>query len=73
MARGKETSGEGWSVAGVGNYQVDGAPLQEMIWGAGAAEQCYDNKRLLMGGRSEEEKSRNVQKGLRQVEREGPE
>ena len=40
---------------GVGDVQVDEVPLQEMRWGAGVTEGCYDNKRILMGGVSMEE------------------
>ena len=50
-ARGAETSGGGWRVAGVGNVQVEGVPRWERRWGAGVTERCYDEKRILMGGR----------------------
>ena len=40
----------GWRVTGVGDVQVDSAPRQERIWGAGATKRCYDDKQMLMGG-----------------------
>ena len=45
-----------WKVAGVGNFQVDGAPLLERRWGVGETERCVDDERVLMGagGRMEE-------------------
>ena len=49
--RGAEMSGGVWRVAGVGNVQVDGVPLQERRWVAGATERFYDYDRLIMGGR----------------------
>ena len=47
----RRLAGGGWRVAGVGDIQVDGVLHQERRWGAGAMERCYDDKRLLMGGR----------------------
>ena len=48
--RSAETSVRGWRVTGVGDVQVDSAPRQERIWGAGATKRCYDDKQMLMGG-----------------------
>ena len=42
-------------MAGVGNVQLEGALHPEMRWGAGATERCYNDKRLLIRGRSDEE------------------
>ena len=38
-----EMSGGRLGVVGVGNVQVDGAPLRERRWGAGVTERCCDN------------------------------
>ena len=38
-------------MAGVGEVQVDGAPHRERRGGEGATKRCYDEKRLLMGGK----------------------
>ena len=71
MARGAETSGGGSQVAGVGNIQVENVLRRDRICRAVAVERCYDDERLLMGGGSRMAGSRKIQKGLRQVGREG--
>ena len=51
-ARGADTSGRGWRVAGLGDVQVGGASRQERRRGAGATErEGYDYERILVGGR----------------------
>ena len=42
MEWGTETSGRGWRVAVVVNFQVDDVPLRERRWGAGVTERCYN-------------------------------
>ena len=42
-------SGGIWQGLGVDNVQVDGVPCQEMRWGAGVNERCYNNDRYLWG------------------------
>ena len=50
VARGAETSGRGWQVAGVDDVRVDGVPRWDRRWVAGEIERCHGNKRLLVGG-----------------------
>ena len=52
-------------MAGVGVVQVEDPPRRERRWGAGVAERCANNKRLMMGGSRTEEGPRKIQTRLR--------
>ena len=59
-AQGAETCGISWKVAGVGNFQVDVAPLWKRRWGVGETERCGNDEQVLMGGGGRmEERTKN--------------
>ena len=72
-ARGAETSGRGWKMAGAGDVQLGVDSILERRWRAGDTQkEEYEDERIIIRGEVRlEEGTIMTQKRLKQVGREG--